>query len=388
VKFPEDIRKILGHRYKRKQREWLSGLDRDGQWPLQISLGIPSEQVVRKQMEDVRTWVSAWRSWQGMGTLHWSERKWRSLGTQPMPESLHFKCPREVTFWLEETRRWDRACSRYQTCINKWPTLAKGLPRFFDVLADYEEVDFLRLLKVLEWLKVNPSSHLYPRELPIFGVHSKWLETRKSLISELMVLLREDTCGERDFYKICGLKSKPSLMRIRLLDEELRSVLGGLGDISAPATELERLNMSPKHVFIVENLQTGLAFLDIPKTVVIMGLGYAVDVLGRLPWLREARCFYWGDLDTHGFAILNRARSFVPHLSGILMDESTLMSHRDLWVQEKNQHAKEELSLLSGPEQSLYQSLKNNKFGENIRLEQERVQWCMAWPLIQASSSH
>ena len=33
-------------------------------------------------------------------------------------------------------------------------------------------------------------------------------------------------------------------------------------------------------VFVVENLQTGLAFDDLPEAVVIMRLGYAVDVLG------------------------------------------------------------------------------------------------------------
>jgi len=42
-----------------------------------------------------------------------------------------------------------------------------------------------------------------------------------------------------------------------------------------------------------------------------MRLGYAVDVLGQLPWLQEAQCIYWGDIDTHGFAILNRARTYI-----------------------------------------------------------------------------
>jgi hypothetical protein len=79
--------------------------------------------------------------------------------------------------------------------------------------------------------------------------------------------------------------------------------------------ELENAIAWPvSHVFIVENLQTGLAMSDMPGAVVFMRLGYNVDVLARLPWLARARCIYWGDVDTHGFAILHGARSYIPEL--------------------------------------------------------------------------
>ncbi|WP_218147784.1 Wadjet anti-phage system protein JetD domain-containing protein [Nitrosomonas sp. Nm166] len=37
------------------------------------------------------------------------------------------------------------------------------------------------------------------------------------------------------------------------------------------------------------------------------------------------------------------------------------------------------------PEQDLYYSLKCNKWGQNIRLEQERIRWDKAWKAIQMS---
>jgi hypothetical protein len=80
-----------------------------------------------------------------------------------------------------------------------------------------------------------------------------------------------------------------------------------------------------------------------------MRLGYGVDVLGRLPWLAKARSIYWGDVDTHGFAILNRARTYLPELESILMDEETLLSNKDLWGEEREQHSAESLALLSIP---------------------------------------
>ncbi len=174
-------------------------------------------------------------------------------------------------------------------------------------------------------------------------------------------------------------------MRMRVLDPDLRARFGGLGDISAPCDEVARISIRPKNVFVVENLQTGLAFDDLPGAVVIMRLGYAVDVLGQLPWLQQAQCIYWGDIDTHGFAILNRARTYIPSLKTVLMDESTLMSHRDLWVEEKDQHSSTELPLLTNTEQKLYQSIKGNAWDQQVRLEQERIRWDVAWNAIQAS---
>ncbi len=65
---------------------------------------------------------------------------------------------------------------------------------------------------------------------------------------------------------------------------------------------------------------TGLAFDDMPGTVVFMALGYSVDLLAHVPWTSTARCLYWGDIDTHGFAILQRARACFPRLESVLMD--------------------------------------------------------------------
>lgn len=101
--------------------------------------------------------------------------------------------------------------------------------------------------------------------------------------------------------------------------------------------------------------------------------------------LGKAQCIYWGDIDTHGFAILNRARTYIPSLKTVLMDESTLMSHRDLWVEEKDQHLSIELPLLTSREQQLYQSLRSNALGQHVRLEQERIRWDVAWTAIETS---
>lgn len=382
MKFPEDVQKELSRRFNNKRCEWLAvGYNAD--LPEVLNLGVPTENQALRQVEDVRAWVAAWQAWRGVGSLSWTDRRWRTLGTQRVPEKLVLGGPAEVAQWIGEADRWGRAQRRYTELIGRWPRLADKLARYFDLLADYSEGDYRRLVDMVAWIERNPASNLYPRQLPVSGLDSKWLENRHAVLGYIVDAIRGESSGESDFFQRCGLRTPPQLIRFRILDESLRQRVGGLGDITAPWEQLAALNISADNIFIVENLQTGLAFADLPGSVVIMQLGYGVDVLGRLPWVTKANCVYWGDLDTHGFAILNRARTHLPKLKSILMNEEILRSHQDLWVEEKIQHGAEMLPLLTDWEQDVYQGIKRNVWGQNVRLEQERIHWDVAWKALQ-----
>jgi hypothetical protein len=385
LKLPEDVRQTLVRRFQSKHREWLIGDTGESQWPLEVPLGLPTEQAALRQVDGVRAWVSAWQGWQGVGTLSWCERRWKAFGVQRLPEKLALRGPEDVAMWIGESARWERAQSRYLALIARWPVLAQQLPRYFDVLADYSDADYQRLAEMLDWITSHPNSNLYPRQLPVSGLDSKWLDGRKRLLTDLVAAIQEDSSSEVDFYQRCGLKAPPLLVRMRVLDQSLRAHVGGVGDITAPVDDLAGISWPVSHVFIVENLQTGLAMSDMPGAVVFMRLGYNVDVLARLPWLARARCIYWGDLDTHGFAILHRARSYIPELQSVLMDEETLLRHKALWVDEAAQHSAAELTLLTKDEQQLYRDLKQQRWGQNVRLEQERIDWTAAWNVLQRS---
>jgi len=384
LKLPDDIKNIIKRKYQNKHREWLKEtvINNNSQafWPLEINLDIPTEQDAFCQQDAVKIWISAWKSWRGKGDIVWTERHWRSLGIQTVPQKLILNEPKDVVSWIGETETWSSVVERYKTLVQQWPTLTDVLPRHYRILADYDDTNFYRLTGILSWICANPNSGLYPRQIPVAGIDSKWLESHKGLVCELVSAIHGNK--ERDFFKTCGLKPQQQLIRMRILDPEIRNQLGGLGDICAPREEVANLNIKPTHVFIVENLQTGLAFENLVGSVVIMALGYSVEVLGNIPWLHHARCIYWGDIDTHGFAILNRARTYFHSLKTVLMDEQTLLAHRDLWVQEKEQSTSSELPLLTKSEYELFLSLKNNTFGQQIRLEQERICWDTAWEVI------
>ncbi len=385
MKLPEDVRQALVRRFQSKHREWLIGDAGESLWPLEVALGAPTEQAALRQVDGVRAWVSAWQGWQGVGILSWCERRWKALGVQRLPEKLALRGPEDVAMWIGESARWERAQSRYRALIARWPVLAQQLPRYFDVLADYSDADYQRLTEMLDWIASHPNSNLYPRQMPVSGLDSKWLDGRKGLLTDLVAAIQEDSSSDLDFYQRCGLKAPPLLVRMRVLDQSLRAHVGGVGDITAPVDDLAGISWPVSHVFIVENLQTGLAMSDMPGAVVFMRLGYNVDVLARLPWLARARCIYWGDLDTHGFAILHRARSYIPELQSVLMDEETLLRHKALWVDEAAQHSAAELTLLTKDEQQLYRDLKQQRWGQNVRLEQERIDWTTAWNVLQGS---
>lgn len=67
------------------------------------------------------------------------------------------------------------------------------------------------------------------------------------------------------------------------------------------------------------------------------------------------------------------------------MDEETLLRHKALWVDETAQHSAAELTLLTEEEQQLYRDIKLQRWGQNVRLEQERINWAAAWSVLQQS---
>jgi hypothetical protein len=97
-----------------------------------------------------------------------------------------------------------------------------------------------------------------------------------------------------------------------------------------------------------------------------------LDLLSDVAWLKDREIHYWGDIDTHGFAMLDRLRAMLPAARSLLMDRETLLAHRTLWVQEAVPHIGP-LLRLTNAERSLFEDLQYGRFGEQVRLEQERI---------------
>jgi hypothetical protein len=116
---------------------------------------------------------------------------------------------------------------------------------------------------------VSPSSSLYLRQLDIVGVDTKFIENRKTLLSELLdIVLPADAVestalGQRNFDTRYGLAPKHPQIRFRILDERLS--MQGLTDLAVPAPEFAPLTIPVRRVFITENEINGLPFRRFPK---------------------------------------------------------------------------------------------------------------------------
>lgn len=385
---PEDVRARCRRHFARQYLVWL-GSPPSASETQTIGLGTPTQSEAAADPEAVRAWAAAWSGWESShqpGQVVWEERQWPRLGTQRLPVSLVVHAPDGVAKLADQGSRWQRAAARHPMLSMDCGWIA-GQPtpqRLFDALADYSDKDFERLLALMRWLAEHPASGLLLRQLPIVGVDTKWVEQRRGLIADLLggrsSPAPDDQTG-RDLHALLGLAKPPTRLRMRLLGDDLRRQAGRLCDIEAPLDELAALTMAPRLAFVVENLESGLALPAVPGAVTLMKLGHAVNLLRQLPWLNAARVIVWGDIDTHGFAILDRVRSVLPQAESMLMDGDTLLNHRALWVDEPRPYDGPDLGRLNESERTVFGGLVGNTWGVNVRLEQERL----PWPLVLAA---
>jgi hypothetical protein len=236
-----------------------------------------------------------------------------------------------------------------------------------------------RLLDVVDWVRMHPRPGVYLRQVDIPGVDSKFIETHRGVLIQWLdsVLPPEavDTTasGVSGFARRYGFRDKLQRIRLRALDP-MHALLPGLGqaDIALDADSFARLTPTISRVFITENEVNYLAFPQVPDSLLIFGAGYGFEVLAQAAWLTRCQVFYWGDIDTHGFAILDQLRTYLPHVRSLLMDRATLLAFEAQWGVEDKQTLRN-LPHLNVEECALYDELRDNRLSPNLRLEQERI---------------
>lgn len=385
---PAQAEALLRKKWDTHHANWgVSPPGADG-WPLTFVLHNLTEKDVFGSLSATREWVQAWRSWRARGcSVEWAGRRWAS-GNQELPDRLVVPSPEAAADLLGQRTAWERGKQRCARICGEFPQLAgsRAIARRWDeVLAGYSEPDIERLLNLLRWLTENPRSGLYLRQLPVFDVDTKWVESRRGAVGDFV----RQVMGAPEistFHEACGLLTEPARLRIRILCPQLRAQVGGLSDIEAPVSEIAALPIRPTTCLIVENKETGIALPDVPEAVAFMRLGLAVEQLEPVEWIRAAnRHLYWGDLDTHGFVALARARRRFPGIRSVLMDQATLLANQSRWVREDNPSRAQAPDGLTPHESAMYDGIRTNRWGEQIRLEQERLPWPTALQALAAA---
>lgn len=378
---PEDVRSraLKLWETQRVQRAHLEG---SSLFPWEIGIPKPSARELADGFPRLRAAIQelekSAKTAGGCGyAIEYVQLNHRRLGNQSFPRKVVVSGIDDYLHLTGKRRQHEKFAGLAGRILSERPEFKPLLCRRPSLVLDHAD-EWDKLLAVCRYFQDNPKPDLYLRQLDIPGVDTKFIETRRAVIAELLSsALPQDTMTEtkrglsdHGFEERFGLRFEPPLIRFRMLDGNL----AGATDLSVPLPELRGLSVRPMRVFITENKMNGLSFPLCRDSLVIFGLGYGVRSLADIPWLREATVYYWGDIDTHGFAILSQLRESFPSIQSLLMDERTLLAHKELWGREEaGQRFTKNLERLTSEEGALFHALRNDRWGESVRLEQERI---------------
>lgn len=235
------------------------------------------------------------------------------------------------------------------------------------------EPEWPAIAAAYRWLRDNRGSGRYLRQVDAPGVDTKLVERHRPVLAEMLGV----TSRAVGFTTDLGLSAKPAMVRLRCAPG-LLDLPDVVTDVSLRLDEARRLAPGTvARALIVENEVTYLSVPVPAEGLVLWGKGFDVDQPASLPWLAGTDVTYWGDLDTHGFAILDRLRAWLPQARSVLMDRDTLLAHEERWGQEDRPTAAA-LTRLTEAEAALYAELVSDRHGTRVRLEQERIDWAWA----------
>lgn len=344
-------------------------------FPRRLILRCPTSGEMADRFDEVRAWVGEVRAVPHC-RIEMREFKHRVFGANSVPAEVWIDSFDDAVALAAKRREVSCFTSLLNATRQRQPKLLEWLakrPMRALALAD----EWSRLLEIVAWMQIHPKPDVYLRQVDIPGVHSKFIETHRSVLAELfdMALPPEmidvSASGVNGFASRYGFRDKPLRIRFRFLDPNLIPSVPGQ-DITLDAASFAQLDPMVSQVFIVENEINFLSFPQLKDSLVIFGSGYGFEMLSQSRWLSRCCIHYWGDIDTHGFAILDQLRNQFAHVESLLMDRATLLEFELHWGEEEKQILRD-LHRLNTDESLFYNDLRDNRIRKNLRLEQEKI---------------
>lgn len=347
--------------------------DESERFPLRVSLKPPNNQTILDDWQSVKHWAASYAALnQTEFKLEWQIRQ-TPLGKQELPMAVVFSTVDGLAHFLKKRQDLTSYCNACNALLNKFSGLRDWCLKF-PIKVLQEQANWQRLMDVLGWFIEHPMPNCYLREIALPGVDSKFIEANKTLLNEWLNCLQTPVNAQaKSFEARWGIKAKPDRLRLRFLGDES---VAGLKDLEAPLEQVNQIDLPAlniERVFITENEINFLTFPTVGKSLVIFGRGYGFEQWRELTFLSRLPIFYWGDIDSHGFVILNQLRQLFPQVKSILMDEETLLTYQSFWVTESIPSKAQNLTGLTEAESDLYRGLIENRWQVNLRLEQERI---------------
>lgn len=367
MKTPVDITKAV---LRRLAKTW--HLDATGtvdNWPYNIPLGSRAAAELAADFPATRELVQTLRDWAGANGLAVADGNRRVQGTtQPIPTHVTVD-DADVAAQLvgkEWVDRLKRGRTRGAVLVGRYPDcpdVAKAV-RLVDAWSD---VDFELLQAVSDWFTTNTASGLTPRQVPVPGVHAKWLNTGRPVVELLVGKPLE--LAERH----------PPRIHFTYLDST-HLAAGGRRFDSATVGDTVDIAYKPDIVLISENKDTAINFPSLEGAVAVEGGGFGGSTAAQLEWIVNAPLVvYWGDIDAEGYEILNGYRRNGIAAISILMDIETLRRYT-AWGTDLDKNGRaiktrepKALTSLTDEERGAYVAVCSGSAGLPLRVEQEHI---------------
>ncbi len=366
----------------RLRREWdagayLKAYASGEPWqPVTLSVKGPGAADLLERLDASRSWLARFEREARHFCVEHKEVRSRNLGTNLVPSRVTVRSFEQLCHILgtvSDVHLLDDLIAKTRSAV---PALVDWVTAHPTVVLRNASV-WEQILATVTWIECHDTTRLYVRQIDVEGVDTKFVERHHKLLDHLLTVVLpvervDQTATPPTFTRKFQFLDKPAYTRFRTLGN------GPVGytEMTVRTDELAARNPSISTVFVVENEVTYLAFPSVPDAIVVFGSGFALGGVATLPWLEDKEVIYWGDIDTHGFDILNRLRSHLPSVQSLLMDHRTMLAHRAQWVPEPSP-TNRFLPHLTVDEQALYRDLVEGTFGPAIRFEQERVRFSL-----------
>ena len=368
---------VLADVERRLARTWAAELTGVGTstWPHAFPIGQPSATELAAGFATAVTVVREWREWAGAHGLRLQVKDRRVMGTsQELPTHVLVSGVDEAADLVGGVwpSRVARARSRAGVMRRRYPHLAQPEKVLAQVDA-LTDLDFDLLCRAADWFAGHDATGLTARQVPIEGLHAKWLNTHQHLVRSL--------AGVEDLRL---LPRHPARVHFTYLDPAHRAGGGRLHD-SATVGDAVEPAYRPRVVVISENKDTAIHFLPLPGGIAVEGVGRGGGTAACFDWLTGAGAvFYWGDMDADGLEILDGFRAAGVPARSLLMDP-TAYEAWERYGTNVDPHGNalgprppRPVPHLTPEEATLYHRLVSPDWHRVRRIEQERIPLAVA----------
>ncbi|WP_433530442.1 Wadjet anti-phage system protein JetD domain-containing protein [Micromonospora sp. CA-263727] len=342
-------------------------------WPHAFPLGQPLSTNLEKDFSFPVAWAATWRAWSATHGTSLRTRSRRVHNTnQELPTHLVVTDVDHAAqlcggHWPQ---RLERGRQRSALLTSGFPHLVQAqlLAATVAAVDELSEVDFELLCRAGAWFTEHDAAGLTPRQVPIEGLHAKWLNHRLGLVRRLS--------GKDD---LGLLPPHPPRVHFTYLDP-VHLAAGGRRHDSITIGDRAQPEYQPRVVVISENKDTAIQFPQLDGGISVEGVGRGGGAIAALPWLTTAsHVLYWGDMDGDGLEILDQFRAVGVPATSLFM---SLPAYEE-WerygtnVDARNRPLRARtprpVPFLTAAEEALYRCLIAESWTRYRRVEQERI---------------